>query len=104
MFLRAADGKKFLVYLFGLHPPFIDAVHETIKAQIPACPKSLLESYGEVYFKAWKVAQGPYLLKLGITLLFCDITENASRLAFSFLPCLRAFLFAFFQSTHASKT
>jgi condensin-2 complex subunit G2 len=68
MFLRAADGKKFLVYLFGLHPPYIDAIHDTIKGQLPACPKSLLEAYGEVYFKAWKVAQGPYLLKLGTKL------------------------------------
>lgn len=69
MFLRAADGKKFLVYLFGLHPPYIDAIHDTIKGQLPACPKSLLEAYGEVYFKAWKVAQGPYLLKLEYTCL-----------------------------------
>jgi condensin-2 complex subunit G2 len=73
MFLRSADGKKFLVYMFGLHPPFIDTLHDAIKAQIPACPKSVLEVYGEIYFKAWKVAQGPYLLKLGMLSLQCGL-------------------------------
>jgi condensin-2 complex subunit G2 len=53
-----------LVYLFGLFPPFIDELHNTIKAQIRTGRKSILEVYGDVYYKAWKAATGPYLLKL----------------------------------------
>ena len=56
--LRHADGRKFLVSLFGLHPPFVAELHRAIKAQIPTCRKSLRELYGEVYFKAWRAADG----------------------------------------------
>jgi len=69
LFLRTSEGKKFLIYLFGVHLPFIDQIHLTIKAQLPICPKSLLDAYGEIYFRAWKVAQGPYLLKIGKPIL-----------------------------------
>ena len=33
--LKSTEGRRFLVFLFGLHPTFIEELHETIKAQIP---------------------------------------------------------------------
>ena len=62
--LRAAEGRKLLVFLFGLHPLFIDELHRAIKAQIPHCRKSMRGLYGEVYFRAWRAATGPYLEKM----------------------------------------
>ena len=64
MILRNADGRKLLVYMFGLHPPFVLEMHRAIKAQIPACRKSLRELYGEVYFRAWRAASGVYLERI----------------------------------------
>eukprot|EP00966_Prymnesium_polylepis_P335364 7390724-Prymnesium_polylepis.1 len=56
--LRAAEGRKLLIFLFGLHPPFITDLHRAIKAQLPVCRKSLRALYGEVYFRAWRAASG----------------------------------------------
>ena len=64
MILRNADGRKLMVYMFGLHPPFVLEMHRAIKAQIPACRKSLRELYGEVYFRAWRAASGVYLERI----------------------------------------
>ncbi len=33
--------------------------------QIPACRASLLTSYGEVYLKAWKLAEGQVRITIG---------------------------------------
>ena len=62
--LRNPEGRKLLVYLFGLHPPFIAELHRSIKAQIPVCRKALRSLYGEVYFKAWRGASGAYLERI----------------------------------------
>jgi hypothetical protein len=34
LFLRTADGIKFVVYLFSIYHPFVDELHMTIKAQV----------------------------------------------------------------------
>ncbi|KAL1523555.1 hypothetical protein AB1Y20_018491 [Prymnesium parvum] len=62
--LRSAEGRKLLVFLFGLHPPFILELHRAIKAQLAVCRKSLRLLYGEVYFRAWRMASGPYVVKM----------------------------------------
>jgi hypothetical protein len=64
LFLKTADGRKFCVYLFGLHPTLITDIHETIKQQLPFCSKHMCELYGEIYFKAWRTASGPYLIRI----------------------------------------
>ena len=33
------QGRKFLSYLFGMHPKFVEDLHQTIKNQIPHSPK-----------------------------------------------------------------
>lgn len=64
LFLGVGEGKRFLSYLFGLHPSLIDGLHATIKSTLPLCPKGFLDDYGEVYFRAWRSASGVYLQRI----------------------------------------
>ena len=43
----------------------------TVKNQLLWCPKPYLEVYGEVYFKAWRLASGPYLKVRSVN--FCQL-------------------------------
>lgn len=48
-YLRSADGRRMLTYLFGLHPALVADIHETVKAQLPhvrvhTCACSLIAS------------------------------------------------------------
>ena len=80
LYLTSVDGKKLLSFLFGLQPSFVESLHQTsgshththththtnslafsVRNQIPWCPKAYLEIYGEIYFKSWRLASGPYL-------------------------------------------
>ena len=61
LYLYSEEGKKLLSFLFGLHPVFVEDLHQTVRSQLPHCPKAHLEVYGEVYFRAWRLAAGPYL-------------------------------------------
>ncbi|XP_065184272.1 condensin-2 complex subunit G2-like [Sycon ciliatum] len=64
LYIQTEEGRRFLSFLFGLHPTFTDLVHSTIKQNIPNCPRPFLESYGEVYFRAWRASAGVYLEKI----------------------------------------
>jgi len=35
LFLAVGEGKRFLSYLFGLHPSLVDGLHMTIKSTLP---------------------------------------------------------------------
>ncbi|EDO49585.1 predicted protein [Nematostella vectensis] len=61
IYLRQEEGHRFLSFLFGMHPELTKELHKTIKNQIPVCSVSALTSYGEIYFRAWRVAAEPYL-------------------------------------------
>eukprot|EP01050_Picozoa_sp_SAG11_P028529 SAG11_NODE_7657_length_1114_cov_1.649261_1_plen_262_part_01 len=39
LFLKSVDGRKFCIFLFGLHPAFIDDIHAVVKQQLPYCSK-----------------------------------------------------------------
>lgn len=54
-FLNAKEGRAFLASLFLLDSTFTADLHETIKQQI-AAPRSTLRIYGELYFRAWRMA------------------------------------------------
>ena len=64
LFLKSVDGRKLCVFLFGLHPAFIDDIHAVVKQQLPYCTKRNCEYYGEIYFKAWRGASGPYITRI----------------------------------------
>ncbi|XP_027038917.1 condensin-2 complex subunit G2-like [Pocillopora damicornis] len=60
-YLKLEEGRRFLSYSFGLNPGLAKEFHKTIKNQIPYCTMNVLSLYGEVYFRAWRVASGAYL-------------------------------------------
>ncbi|XP_028391007.1 condensin-2 complex subunit G2-like [Dendronephthya gigantea] len=66
--LKVEEGRRFLSYLFGMHPKFTEEIHKVIKQQIPSCPIGTLVVYGEIYFKAWRAAKDVYLEKIEV---FC---------------------------------
>eukprot|EP01105_Mastigella_eilhardi_P006309 TRINITY_DN1792_c0_g5_i1.p1 TRINITY_DN1792_c0_g5~~TRINITY_DN1792_c0_g5_i1.p1 ORF type:complete len:1236 (+),score=325.15 TRINITY_DN1792_c0_g5_i1:306-3710(+) len=62
--LHNKAGIKFLVYLFQVYLPMVDALHQTMKAQMRTCTKHIVNIYGEIYFRAWRAAQGPFRLRI----------------------------------------
>lgn len=69
LYLRSAEGRKFLSFTFTLHLPFIDQIFLTMKNQLPMSSNSIVDHYGEVLFRAWRMSQGQFLLKLEQTCL-----------------------------------
>ncbi|CAN0455010.1 unnamed protein product [Discosporangium mesarthrocarpum] len=64
VYLRSADGRRLLTYMIGIHPSLAREVHGVIKSQVPGAKKAVLRAYGEVYYRAWRAAEGPYLEQL----------------------------------------
>lgn len=58
LFLKTEEGRKFLAFLFGSSSQLLKEVLAMIRSQIPFGRKSMLEAYGDVLFRAWKVAEG----------------------------------------------
>ncbi|XP_013379950.1 condensin-2 complex subunit G2-like [Lingula anatina] len=63
-YLKLKEGRLFLSFLFSLNCNFIECLHRTVKNQLPYCSKSVLQWYGDIYFRAWRVAAGPFLEKI----------------------------------------
>ncbi|XP_064397561.1 condensin-2 complex subunit G2-like [Halichondria panicea] len=57
LYINTEEGRKFLSFLFGMHPSFVEDLHQTIKYQIPYMSK-------EVYLRAWRLSSGPYLRQI----------------------------------------
>ncbi|KAH7566693.1 hypothetical protein JRO89_XS08G0217300 [Xanthoceras sorbifolium] len=57
LYLKTEDGRKFLAFICGLSQQVLKEVLAMIKSQIPFGRKSMLEAYGEVLFRAWKVVE-----------------------------------------------
>ncbi|CAL8164705.1 unnamed protein product [Prunus armeniaca] len=58
LYLKTEEGKKFLAFLFGLSLQLLKEVLAMIRSQVPFGRKSMLEAYGDVLFRAWKVLEG----------------------------------------------
>jgi hypothetical protein len=56
LYLKSVDGKRMIVALFQLHESMVSDIHSAIRAQIPSAKKALLQAYGDIYFRAWKLA------------------------------------------------
>jgi len=54
--LKLPEGKRFLAYLFHVDGILLKDVHQAMRVQIPEAKKSILEAYGEIYFRAWMEA------------------------------------------------
>mmetsp|Transcript_50826 Transcript_50826/g.99634 ORF Transcript_50826/g.99634 Transcript_50826/m.99634 type:complete len:1179 (-) Transcript_50826:273-3809(-) len=85
LYLRSGEGRRFLSFLFSCHLPFVAQLHLVVKNQIPSCSMSLLGHYGDVYFRAWRVAEGQVLIKIEYDclqdLMQCGVYASARRTA-----------------------
>jgi condensin-2 complex subunit G2 len=54
--LKLPEGRKFLTSLFR-DPDLVPDLHLSFRAQIPHASKTILQAYGEIYFKAWCEAE-----------------------------------------------
>ncbi|KAI4879435.1 hypothetical protein NFI96_004439 [Prochilodus magdalenae] len=59
--IKREEGKRFLAFLFGWDVNFIRMIHETIKNQLPFFSKAMATDVAEIYFRAWKKANSPFL-------------------------------------------
>ena len=53
-FLRAEPGRRFLGWIFCLHPALTEELAAIVRNQVPAGRPSVLRAYGEVLFRAWR--------------------------------------------------
>ncbi|GFP90284.1 condensin-2 complex subunit g2 [Phtheirospermum japonicum] len=58
LYMKTEEGRKFVAFLFGLSVQLTKELCAMIKSQIPFGRKSMLEAYGEIVFRAWKVVEG----------------------------------------------
>ncbi|KAL0350500.1 UNVERIFIED_CONTAM: Condensin-2 complex subunit G2 [Sesamum radiatum] len=58
LYLKTEEGRKFIAFMFGFSVQLMKEVCAMIKSQIPFGRKSMLEAYGEIFFRAWKAAEG----------------------------------------------
>ena len=56
LYLRSAEGKRMLLFLFRLHPALVDDIAGTVKAQLAHAPPPVRRAYGELYLRAWRDA------------------------------------------------
>jgi len=50
--LKLPEGRKFLTSLFR-DPDLVPDLHRAFRAQIPEATKTILQAYGEIYYRAW---------------------------------------------------
>ncbi|XP_019854077.1 PREDICTED: condensin-2 complex subunit G2-like isoform X1 [Amphimedon queenslandica] len=60
-FLKSPEGVKFISYTFTFDIQFTDVIHSVIKSMLPDAPKWVVEAYGKVYFRAWRISSGSLL-------------------------------------------
>eukprot|EP00887_Chlorella_sp_A99_P007770 scaffold20.g7770.t1 len=63
-FLKHAEGRRFLSFLFQLQPAFVRELAAILRNQIPAGRKSVLDAYGDILFRAWTLCTGACALEL----------------------------------------
>jgi condensin-2 complex subunit G2 len=81
LYLCSPEGGKFLSFIFGLHPVFIEDIHDTVLSHLQCSKKSVAQAYGGVYFRAWKESSGQYLMKIeeGCVQDFINKAVHASK-------------------------
>ncbi|KAL5556803.1 hypothetical protein UlMin_039039 [Ulmus minor] len=60
VYMKTDEGRRFVAYTFGLNAQLLKELLAMIRSQIPFGRKSMLEAYGDIVFRAWKVAEGEY--------------------------------------------
>ncbi|GMN34363.1 hypothetical protein TIFTF001_004647 [Ficus carica] len=57
LYMKTEEGRRFVAFAFGLSGQLLKELLAMIRSQIPMGGKSMLEAYGDVLFRAWKVAE-----------------------------------------------
>ncbi|KAF4402033.1 hypothetical protein G4B88_017545 [Cannabis sativa] len=57
LYMKTEEGRRFIAFAFGLSRQMLKEFLAMIRSQIPFGSKSMLEAYGDVLFRAWKVAE-----------------------------------------------
>ena len=95
-FLRSPEGRRFVSGLFTLHAPLTRQLFEVVKEQMPAGRATLLDSYGDILFRAWRTAAGATAAEMERTVLAglasASLTAQTPALATSCRRVLGAFL------------
>ncbi|KAJ3423558.1 condensin-2 complex subunit g2 [Anaeramoeba flamelloides] len=85
LYLKSNEGQKFISFLFQLDLNLIEDLHATIKNQIPHSRKLVLQTYAEIYFRAWKDSVGETLTKIEFNciqdLMNCAIHASTPKVA-----------------------
>ena len=55
-YLRTAEGRRIIAHLFRLDADLVGDLHRSIRVQIPDAKKTILDSYGDIYLRAWRDA------------------------------------------------
>lgn len=58
LYLKTEEGRKFVAFMFGLSRQLMKESLAMIQSQISFGRKSMLEAYGDILFRAWKVSEG----------------------------------------------
>ncbi|KAK9284314.1 hypothetical protein L1049_023485 [Liquidambar formosana] len=58
LYLKTEEGRRFVAFMFGLSGQLVKEASALMRAQIPFGRKSTLEAFGDIVFRAWKVAEG----------------------------------------------
>ncbi|XP_068657118.1 uncharacterized protein [Aristolochia californica] len=58
LYLKIEQGRRFVAFLFGLSDQLMKETLAVIRTQIPFGKKSILEAFGDILFRAWKVSEG----------------------------------------------
>ncbi|KAK9284726.1 hypothetical protein L1049_023903 [Liquidambar formosana] len=58
LYLKTEEGRRFVAFMFGLSGQLVKEASALMRAQIPFGRKSMLEAFGDIVFRAWKVAEG----------------------------------------------
>lgn len=82
VYLNSTDGIKFLAFAFTLDKDMVETIHETIKSQMATATKQIVDIYGDVYFRAWRLAEDPILSRIEYTCIQ-DLMNRAVHASFS---------------------
>ncbi|MCO5567908.1 hypothetical protein L7F22_021604 [Adiantum nelumboides] len=63
-YLRSPDGCRFISFLFNINVQLTKELIVMVRSQLPFGRKSILEAYGEIIFRAWRMASGPCLQEI----------------------------------------
>ncbi|CAM9742427.1 unnamed protein product, partial [Pylaiella littoralis] len=103
VYLKCSEGRRLLASFFGLHPTLVAEIHAVIKAQMPGAKKGVLAAYGEVYFRVWRGAEGPYLENVEMLCLQASSDDLMHACIHASTPKMHQNILAVLDGLHSQK-